>query len=173
MQKKTTSILLLFMAAVALFSCNGGENDRTLVTANNETITLEADEKPLDLKRADKFAVKKYEHYFNSLPGSQIPLNKMFQSRTCAFYYGIPLDGNVTMLYNAFKEKYQNNSIVADINQDATAARIFAKDSVNYILITLIKTKANNYLLGGAVSKDSAQMMRFFETNNLSTRVSK
>jgi hypothetical protein len=168
-----TSILSLIVALVLFSSCGDNKNNRTLQTANNEIIALQADEKPLDLNKADKFTVKRYEHYFNALPANQIPLNKIFQSRTCQYYYGIPLDGDVASLYNAFQEKYANNTILKNINQNATEAQIFAKDSVNFILITVFKTEANNYLLGGAISKDSALLMHNFETSNLRTRISK
>lgn len=173
MHIKPTSILSLIVALVLFSSCSDNKNSKTLHTANNEIIALQADEKPLDLNKADKFTIKRYEHYFNTLPGKQSPLNKIFQSRTCQYFYGIPLDGNVSSLYNAFQEKYTNNIILKNINQNATEANIFAKDSVNFILITVFKTEANNYLLGGAISKDSALLMHNFETSNLRTRISK
>jgi len=168
-----TSILSLIVAIVLLCSCNDDKNNRTLRTANNEIIALQADEKALDLNKADKFTIKRYEHYFNALPSNQIPLNKIIQSRTCQYYFGIPLDGDVSSLYNAFQEKYANYIILKNINQNTTEANIFTKDSINFILITVIKTKENNYLLGGAVSKDSSLIMHHYETSNLRTRISK
>ncbi len=161
----------VLFTAFMLGSCQSGEKSKTITIAGNETIQLEADEKPMDLVKLDKVTMKKYEYYFNSLPGIQVPLNKVFFSRHSTFYYGVPIDGDVLRLYDVFLKKYGTTKIISAIQADTSDAKLLAKDSVNYILVQIIKTPAKNILLGGAVGKDSTAMRHYYESGNLRTRI--
>lgn len=158
--------------AIVLVSCASGADEAgVLTTANNVKINLADDEKKMELNQVDKFVYKKYDKYYNSIKDHQVPLNKVFANRTCRFYYGIPLSGSVKELYDAYIKKYGDSVIDKNMASDMMSRSIFAKDSGNFFIISVIKTQKNSLLVGGVIGSDSAQIMQYFQENNLRTRI--
>jgi hypothetical protein len=158
------------LAIGLLMGCNtNSDNSTKLITANNVSIQLQIGEKTTDLNNADKASLKKYEQYFNRLPNHQIPLNKVFYGNHTTWYYGLPLDADVNTLFEAYRVKLAKNLIDNQPFSNNEAA-LFAKDSGNFITISIFNTEDGKLLVGGAISSDSEYINSLYESHNIKQR---
>jgi hypothetical protein len=163
--------MLLAHNACCLSSCQSGDTEDRLVTANGEIIKLEQGEKSTKVNKMDKFTFEAYQRYFNSITTYQCPLNKAFHSSKIRFYYGLPINVKIPVLYNSYLERWGSSKVVSCIQPDSSHAEILVKDSLNFILFELLLTSKNNFLLGGAVSTDSETIMSLYKEGNLKARI--
>ena len=171
--KYLLQVALCMFTTLLIASClNDKGDDQGALTINNEVIKLAAGEKSTAINKLDKFTFQEYQRNFNSVNSLQCPLNKVFHSNACRFYYGIPLNSSVPSLYNAYLNYWGNKKITSAILADSSEGKIVAKDSANYILAEFMMTPGKNILLGGAVSSDSSLIMSYYEQSNLKTRIS-
>ncbi len=174
MKKDMHNFLLFVLLALlpcTFLGCKAGDSADRVTTANNEVVKLADGEKSTDVNKMDKFSFDAYQHYFNSLPGYQCPLNKFFHSNACRFFYGIPVNGDVPAIFAAFIESLGPKKVVFSISSDSNEAKIVTRDSTNFVLVEIVKTPRKNMLLGGAISNDSSLIMGYYLSSNLKNRV--
>jgi hypothetical protein len=175
MYKASNAILILFFTILVspfFFSCqSGGDSNNRLITPNNEIILLNAGEKCQNINKVDKFTFQTYERYFNSIGGIQCPLNKVFHSNTCRFFYGIPMDTDIYYFRTAFLNALALRKIPVLSDTCSGEIKILFADSSTFVVVEFIKTKKNNLLAGMAMSSDSSLIARYYKESNLKTRI--
>ena len=173
MSTKIQFPFFFFVILVTLFSCGTKDGEHYITTANNEKIALQRAEKNIPIEKIDKFSLNRYALWFNSIDQFQIPLNVVISSGDNTFYYGIPVNGTVTDIYEAFGKKYNREKISSFMGDDKKTGKIIWKDSSSYILMEIFITPKNNVLLAGFIATDSTAVSSLYESNRLIKMIKK